>query len=77
MRLVLMKVSLMALYYFSAQVLVCISANLEHGLWFDCTSVILLVVPAVSGELQRGGDFLRFISFSYVGNLLKAYPGSL
>lgn len=53
-RLVLMKVGLMALYYFSAQVLVWMSAcNLEHGLWFDHPLIMLLVLPAVSGELCR------------------------
>lgn len=49
-----MKVGLMALYYFSAQVLVWMSAcNLEHGLWFDHPLIMLLVLPAVSGELCR------------------------
>lgn len=42
----------MALYYFSAQVLLWMSAcSLEHGLWFDHALIMLLVLPAVSGGL--------------------------
>lgn len=48
----LMKINLMALYYFPAQVLLWMSAcSLEHGLWFDHALIMLLVLPAVSGGL--------------------------
>lgn len=47
-----MKVCLMTLSYFSAEVLMWMSAcNLEHGLWFDHPFTMLLVLPAVSGGL--------------------------
>lgn len=66
----------MTSYCFSAQVLTWLSAcNLEHGLWFDHPQMMLLVGIASNQwrTVQCGGNF---ISCSYVGYLLTAYPSS-